>query len=90
MDNPTRIRIRRNAEACEVMVLVRHPMHTDPIEMLALHCNGLAVAEIYAGENVADNPLFTVGMKRIEPGEAVEVSWHDTAGATGHASLVTT
>jgi hypothetical protein len=88
MDNSTRLRIRRDGANCEVMVLVRHAMRARLIEKLALRCNGRPFAEIYSGENVAENPLFTVAVSGIEAGDTLQASWRDSSGAAGEARLV--
>ena len=94
MEKTTRMRVRRQAPLNEVLVLVRHPMTAadggpaDCIEKLSCRCNGAAVAEVYIGANVAENPLFTLAVDELCSGDLLEVYWRDSRGDQGEAALL--
>jgi hypothetical protein len=88
--------MRRNGPLSEILVLVRHPMRAatapgdagDRIETLSIRRDGRAVADVYAGANVAENPLFTLALAAPAKGGVVEACWRDSRGERGKASLV--
>ncbi|MEO3431400.1 thiosulfate oxidation carrier complex protein SoxZ [Pelagibius sp. CAU 1746] len=96
MEKTTRMRLRRQGSLNEVLVLVRHPMTAAGsgsedggcIEKLSCRCNGAAVAEVYTGANVAENPLFVLAVEELRSGDLLEVCWRDSGGGRGQAALL--
>lgn len=94
MEKTTRMRVRRQGPLNEIQVLVRHPMKTagagpaDCIDKLTCRCNGAAVAEVYTGANVAENPLFVMAVEELCSGDLLEICWRDSRGDKGQAMLL--
>ncbi len=96
MENPTKMRVKQDGSRREIQVLIHHPMRAAPqsgkaadmIGKLVLMHNGKLMAEVYSGENVADNPLFSLGLcEDVAPGDTFGVQWCDTHNVSGRAQV---
>ena len=58
------------------------------IQTLTVRRNGVLLADVRPGPNVAENPLFTFAVDDLEPGDQVDAFWRDADGKTGEAALI--
>ncbi len=99
MARQTRIRIKRQNDAAEVLVLVNHPMETGLrvdrktkekipahwIQKMVFTLNGKQVADVDMGVAVSKDPLVGIRIKGTKAGDKIKVSWSDNKGETGSA-----
>ena len=98
MADETKIGTRRSGDRAEILVMVRHPMQSEPTneglnagrfiqEMIYFH-NAKVVAVADLGPGAAENPLTVVSITGANPGDLVAASWKDSAGGTGGAQAI--
>ncbi len=95
MASNTRIRARMKRDHTEILVLVKHPMHTKLrpdetnkghfIERMNFSLNEKTVAMAELGPNIEENPMIGISVKSAKEGDRVSVRWIDTAGVSGEA-----
>jgi thiosulfate oxidation carrier complex protein SoxZ len=102
MAQQTRLRLRRNGDRTEVLMLVKHAMESgtrvdqdtrlsvaaDYIDRMTFALNGKPVAEARLGPGVAADPLTAIALERVEPGDRVSVVWSDSQCAAGQGEVV--
>ena len=99
MARQTRMRIKQQDGAAEVLVLVNHPMETGLrtdrktkkkipahfIQKMTFRLNGKEVAVADLGIAVSKDPLVGIRIKGVKAGDKVKVSWSDNKGESGEA-----
>ncbi len=99
MARQTRMRIKTQDGAVEVLVLVSHPMETgqrvDPqtgekvaahfIQKMVFTLNGKEVAVVDLGVAVSADPLVGIKFKGAKAGDKVKVAWSDNRGESNNA-----
>jgi len=98
MTNQTKMRVRQEAWGTEILTLVSHPMRGGGnsfggnfgssarfIERMSISLNGRTIVDIFLSPNIAANPLTSVAVDRVKPGDDVAVTWRDNHGSTGGA-----
>ena len=102
MARETKIRIRTQEGAIEVLVLVTHPMETGMrkdkatdklipahfIQELNIELNGKLMASASLGIGVSENPLLGFRSKTAKKGDKIKISWKDNKGETAMAEAV--
>ena len=95
MADPMKIRAAMKGDACEVRVLMSHPMETGQrkdgdgkvipahhIQTITVALNGKTVVSGQTGGSVSRNPVFGFKVKGAKAGDKVAVTWKDNKGET--------
>lgn len=99
MARQTRMRIKKDGDTAEVLVLVNHPMETGQrvdkktkekipahwIQKMTFTLNGKEVADVDMGVAVSQDPLIGIRINGVKAGDKIKASWSDNKGETGSA-----
>jgi sulfur-oxidizing protein SoxZ len=93
MADPMKIRATMKGDACEIKILMSHPMETGQrkdsagnlvpahfIQSLTIDVGGKRVVSGQTGTSVSRNPVFGFKVKGAKAGDKVVVNWVDNKG----------
>jgi len=93
MAEPMRLAARMKGNACEIRILVRHPMRSglakdqtgNPIpahyiQTLTVAVNGRPAVTAQMSPSIPIDPVFGFETRAAKPGDTITVTWKDSKG----------